>query len=767
VGRGDAVARYAAAVVRWPLTLLAVAGVAVAACSVGLTRLTLDSDYRAFFSDSNPELAAYEAFQDTYTHHDNLLVVLAPAGGDAFTAQTLAAVQLVTDAAWRLPHAVRVDSVTNFQHATAAGDDIVVESLLALGTSPDRSTLARIRAVALAEPELRGSLVSRAGDVTAVSVRVLLPAGDRDAVIEVAGAARALAELTEAAYPDIDVRLTGNVMLNAAFPEATLADLRTLVPAMFAAVTLLVAVLLRSLGATIVTLVTVVLAALCALGLAGWLGIVLTPPSMAAPTIVMTIAVANCVHLFSALVQRLSVGTDRRRAVADAVAFNARPITYTNLTTALGFACLNFGDAPPLRDLGNVTALGVIAAFVLSMSVVPASAALMRWGTSPKAPHGGVLLGWWADLVVRRWRSLLLGSLVVTAALAACIPRIVLNDQFVEYFDREVPFRADTDFVMERLTGIYRIHYDVRASGGSGGILEPDYLGALDAFASWLRAQPEVVHVSALSDVLRRLNRTLHGDDPAWSRLPDRAALVAQYLLLYELSVPFGLDLSDRIAVDRSGTRVSVTLVNIDNRGLRLLVERADDWLARNAPPSMRRRPVGAPVLFAEIASRNIELMLLGTGLAVVLIALALAVALRSVRAGLLSLVPNCVPAVTAFGVWALVVGEVGLALSVVTAMTLGIVVDDTVHFMSAYLSRRRTTSATPAQAVRFVFARVGPALLHTSVVLAAGFVILGMSAFQVNQALGQLTALIIVLALIADFTLLPALLLWLGDRLR
>jgi hypothetical protein len=169
--------------------------------------------------------------------------------------------------------------------------------------------------------------------------------------------------------------------------------------------------------------------------------------------------------------------------------------------------------------------------------------------------------------------------------------------------------------------------------------------------------------------------------------------------------------------------------------------------------------------MFAHIGKRNISSMLLGTTVALVLISLVLVIALKSVKIGLISMIPNLVPAAMAFGLWGILVGEVGLALSVVTGMTLGIVVDDTVHFLSKYLRARREQNMSSPDAVRFAFANVGMALWATSVALVAGFLVLSLSAFKLNSGMGLLTAITITFALLADFLFLPPLLMKLEGK--
>jgi predicted RND superfamily exporter protein len=371
-----------------------------------------------------------------------------------------------------------------------------------------------------------------------------------------------------------------------------------------------------------------------------------------------------------------------------------------------------------------------------------------------------------ADWVIRRRRLLLWGMGGLTLLLIAQIPRNELNDQFVKYFDQSFEFRRDTDFATEHLTGIYRVEYSF-PSGEPGGINEPAYLERVEAFANWYRVQPEVLHVSALTDIVKRLNRNLHGDDPAWYRLPESRELAAQYLLLYELSLPFGLSLNDQIDVDRSATRVGAILQNLTTNQMLALEARAQAWLRAHLPPGLSAEGSSAAVIFSHIGARNIRAMLKGAFFAMLLIAAVLVIALRSLRIGLLSMLPNLVPLAMAFGLWGLLVGQVGLALSVVTGITLGIVVDDTVHFLSKYLRARRELGKSVAEAVRHAFATVGTALWVTSLVLVLGFSVLALSNFELNAGMGLLTALTIALALAADFLLLPALLLEFGGKIE
>ena len=750
---------------RWLFVVLAFVFVGFAAN--GVRFLGFSNDYRIFFSAENPQLVAFENLQNTYTKSDNVLFVIAPADGNVFTPHTLEAVEWLTEQAWQIPYSIRVDSVTNFQHTRAEGDDLIVEDLFMQGSELASGEIQNIREVAVNEPLLVNRIVSPSGHVTAVNVIIQLPGVDPAAEVpEVVNFSRNLASQLTDRYPDLEVHLTGIVFLNNAFTEMAIKDMQTLVPMMFVIIILVMAILLRSVWGTLATLLVIILSIITAIGMAGWLGIQLTPPSASSPTMIMTLAVANCVHVLVTFLQKLRKEESKSAAMIESLRINLQPIFLTSITTAIGFMSMNFSDAPPFRDLGNIVAIGVVSSFFYCIALLPALMLLSPVRVNAARSRSVAGMDALADFVVSYRRPVLWGMSLLVVSLVAFIPNNELNDEFIKYFDEQVDFRVDTDFTTDNLTGLYNISYSLEA-GEAGGISEPDFLNKLEEFAVWYRQQPEVMHVNTLSDTMKRLNKNLHGDDPGWYRMPDQRSLAAQYLLLYEMSLPYGLDLNNQINVDKSATKLDVSLQSISSNQTIALEERAQQWLAGNAPQSMQVHGASPSVMFSHIGARNIRSMLTGTTLALVLISLILVFALRSLRIGLISIVPNLVPAGMAFGLWGVLVGEVGLALSVVTGMTLGIVVDDTVHFLSKYLRARREEGLSSADAVRYAFHTVGTALWTTSMILIAGFMVLTQSPIKLNSGMGLLTAITIGLALFADFLLLPTLLMKLDKKER
>jgi predicted RND superfamily exporter protein len=616
----------------------------------------------------------------------------------------------------------------------------------------------------LAEPALYQQLIGPDADASAVNVTLQFPRLSLDEQTRTVEAARALAARIETDYPGVEVYITGMAMLNIAFQEASQRDMTSLIPIMFLAILVVMGMMLRSVTGTAVTFAVIGLSVATAMGFAGWLGMGITPPSASAPTMIMTLAVADSIHILVTMLREMRLGLPKREAIIESIRVNLQPVFLTSLTTAIGFLSMNLSDAPPFHDLGNITAMGVGAAFVFSVLMLPALASLLPFRVTPQAESSHPWADRLGEFVVRRRRVLLWGSAAVVLVLAALIPKNELNDQFVEYFDESIQFRTDTDFATEHLSGLYRLEFSL-AADESGGISDPEYLRTIDAFANWYLEQPNVLHVSTLSNTMKRLNKSMHGDDPAYYRLPDSRELAAQFLLLYEMSLPYGMDLNNQINVDKSATRFIVTLTDVSTKEIQATTAAGERWLQDNAPATMQTHAASTAIMFASITQRNIRSMLNGTMLAFLFVSLALVAALKSIRYGLLSLIPNLVPAATAFGVWGLLVGQVNVGLSIVVAMTFGIVVDDSVHFLSKYVRARREEGLDAESAVRYAFHAVGPALVATTIVMAAGFSILAFSSFDMNASMGRLTAITVVLALAADFFLLPPMLMWLDRR--
>ena len=723
-----------------------------------MVRLQYNPDNRVFFGDDNPELQALEALEQTYTKTDNIFVALAPDSGTVFTPTILTLINEVTERAWTIPYSSRVDSLTNYQYSRADGDELIVSALLDDIDSLDEDMAAEIQRVALSKSFLVNRLISEDGTVTGINVTILKPDDNDQAVYEVSTYVTEMIEELEGANPEVKFYLTGGIPFDIAFAELPNSENAVLVPLMFGLILLVVGLSLKTIWATVMVLALIGLSVLFAMGMAGWLDFELSAGTTGAPVIIPTLSVAHCVHLMVTLRQRLAGGYNQQQAVIESLRVNVSPIVITSVTTAIGFLSLNFSAAPPFRILGSIVAIGVMAACVLSLTLLPAILSKVKMKTSDRRQYLSIAMHWLGNFVVRAQKPLLwiCGSIIVLLALGTT--QIRLNDNFIHYFDDKFEIRQHTDFVENRMTGLNAIEFSLPAQS-DGGISDPEYLAGVDRFVEWLKQQDKVTNVGGINQMMKELNQSMHANDPAYYRIPESRQLAAQYLLLYEMSLPFGLDLNNQIDVAKSQSRVVALLRESSSVDLRELNARAENWLLENEP-NLFSHGSGLSMIFAYISERNINSMLFGSLFALVVISLILIIALRSVRVGLVSLVPNLVPAAMALGAWGYLVGEAGLSVAIVVAVTLGIIVDDTVHFLSKYLRARREQGLSPADAVVSAFDTVGVALWITSAALICGFMVLSVSGFKVNAEMGVLSAVTIGFALLCDYFFLPAVLL-------
>ena len=744
---------------KWPVLIASI----VLAMGLGSQgNMEFDGDYHVFFSKSNPELEAFDALQEKYTKDDNVILVLSPSNGNIFTKENLIAIEDLTAESWNTPYSSRVDAITNFQHTSAQGDDLYVDDLSYESALKSDSEIAVIKEKALKEPLLVNRILNEKGSVTAINITVKLPGVDSAKEIpEVTLFVRSMIEDFKEKHPNFEVHTSGLVPLNTAFFESSMADM-ALTMLMLIIVIITTLILTRSIYSTIVTLFVVVFSIVSAVGFVGLMGIKLTPPSAVFPTMILTLAVADSIHILITMLQKMRHdGLSKVDALIESMRLNFMPVFITSLTTVIGFLTMNFGDVPPFWDLGNITAFGMTMAFLFSTTLLPAFMAILPLKVKVRKEEQKIRKNGYSsfgNFVVKQPVRLTIISFLIIGGMTYLATRNTFNDEFINYFDESVTFRTDTDYISDNLTGIYNVEFSV-GSGESGGINNPDYLKNLNAFEDWLNEQPEVIHVNAFSEVARRVNRSMHGDDESYYRVPENREEAAQYLLLYELSLPFGLDLNNQINVDKSESRVTVTLKNLDSPEMIAFSERGEKWLRDHTPKEMHAIAVSPMLMFSKLGFRQADSMFKGNIIALILISLVLMLALRNFKLGLLSIIPNVTPVLIGFGIWALYKAQINTGMVIVFGMTLGIIVDDTVHFMSKFLRAQRELGYDAKQAVVYAFETVGKALVTTTVVLIAGFAVLSTSSFALNSYMARISVIIILSALIIDFILLPSLL--------
>ena len=726
----------------------------------GFQFLTFNSDSKVFFSEDNPQLIAYEKLEEVYTDDDNILIAIEATKGSIFERNNLSAIVDLVDRSWQVPFSFRVDGLTNYQYTRAKGDNLYVSNLVEDPASLTTQDLERIKQIAIQDPIIGNRLINESGTVAGINIVASLP-NDPVAQDSTVNFVRAMVEDWEDENPQLKTYLSGNVMLSAAFSETAQEDQQTLVPLVFLAFLIIIGLTTRSFTGTVASLIVIFLSISCALALAALLGIDLTAASANTPIVITTLAIADSIHILITVIATMKKGATKQEAIIESLRVNFLPVFLTSITTIIGFLSLNTGDVPPYADFGNISAMGMFFAFTFSILTLPALLAIMpmRVKVEEEEQSKAGFYSRLSEWVAGNRKTVFAGSVAIFIIGAFFTSRNDISDQVLEYFDTRIQFRNDSDFINQNLTGIYNLEFSIPA-GESGGINNPEYLENLEKFKGYVEQQPEVIHVSSFSTIAQKVNKAMHGDSTRYYTIPSSREAAAQYLLIYELSLPYGLDLNNQVDVDKSETRFTITLEDISSAEMLAFTARLENWLSKNAPTYMEATGISYPVIFAYLSKRQIDSLILGSIISAILITLIISISFKDLRYGVISMIPNIAPAVIGFGIWYLMYGMVNLGMTAVFGMTLGIIVDYTVHFLAKYLRAKKEFGYGTLEAIHYSYTTVGKAIVVTTVVLCTGFLILTFSSFLLNSALAAITIIILIAALLVDFIALPGALL-------
>ncbi|OUS29494.1 hypothetical protein A9Q99_10095 [Gammaproteobacteria bacterium 45_16_T64] len=739
--------------VRWIMAWLIIIVVMMSALGVktqGFTHIPFNDGPYMFFSDDNKEFQDLRRMEGTYQSDKTLIFLFTPYEGDVFTHDSLSAIEEITQLAWSFPHVVRVDSIANFQHTEVSGDDLATRYLYEDAKSLTAEEIAHVKQVTLNEKALQRQMIAASGEATIITAYVIVDDALSETPDIMASANKAVTIFRDK-YPFAEVQLLGDIPFTEAANMATMESLVVTTPIGMTLVLICLVILFRSVWSILVTQIMIALSIMLAYVIFLLAGNEMSPPSALASPMILTLAVADCVHLLVTYHQQSALGKGKRDAMLESLRINFQPVWLTSITTAIGFLMMNFAEAPPFQDMGNAVFFGVILAFLLSVSLLPA---LMMLFPQPSYQFGHSQQRYMrslAQFTIDHHRKLLISMSIVVVVLISFIPLNRVNDVFNEYFDDSYAVRRSLDMYMSEIGGLQRLQFSI-PSTGPGGVMEPEYLRNIDKLVQWAETQPNVSKVRSFAEVVKRLNKNMHADDPNFYRIPDERELISQYVLLYEMGLPFGLGLDSQVDISKTESKVEVVFDRIQSDVLVDLRGEVNDWIKQNWPDYMQAKATGLDSLFGDISFDNVKSMFSGTVIALLLVSGLLVFTLGSPRYGLLSLLPNLLPAAMAFGIWGVINGQVGIFASVLCCMTLGVIVDDTVHFLSKYVRARREKNYSAEDATVFAFQTVGVSLIATTIILVANFGVMGFSHYAPNVAMGVLTSMIISIALVLDF---------------
>lgn len=608
---------------------------------------------------------------------------------------------------------------------------------------------------------LRSFFLNDARNAVVFSLKQNLPDMSNDVLAMAYQHQEALTAHMQELFPDVQISVAGNVAIAEALRGALSFDQTYLLPLTLLLNFVVMLLAFGSLRFTITALGLAVATMVLTLGIAGWSGVTFGTGAETSFSIVTTLTVATLIHIVHSLGQRQRALRFQSNPVALRATFRklAVPVILAHTTTAIGFLSLNFADAPAFQLMGNLVATGLIFSMIIVLFAAPLVFSRLCNGCqvndAPIRAASRWLTMLWSRHPMRMGYAIALATIIAVSGLAFTR----FDDQFLKFFRADHPLRQNVEQI-EATMG-WSQAFDLVLRYEPGELVTPAKFQQLENLVAEIEALPGVMATSSpLPLVQACLDSRTPPYEGALADVPDR-------MLTFCVK-------SNYLVTETEGN--GVFAANFRAMRLSILTHRESSSFVRNLSREVeaaaqaagfapqKAEVSGINVMSAFLSKVNTESMLLGSAVAMAIVSIMIGLFLRSFALALLSLLPNFIPAMAALGIWVWINTEVGMAASIIAALTFGIVVDDTIHILYS-LSRGRKKQTN--RGVQRVLQKVFPGVLTTTVALGFGFALLMASGFEVNRQLGFLTSTTIWIAFLFDLFVLPGAYIWLIGRGR
>ena len=739
--------------------------IAVCLLATGLTKLTFNPDLETYFPEGHPAVIRYNEIDDMFIPTDNLIIAVHSNEGTLFNGDSLKVIEELTKKSWTIPYSVRVDSLTNYSYVKSVNDDLIVEPFIEEAEKKSIEFIEKRKDLVAGEDIIYKSLISEDKKTSVVSIIVDPPGPNKeDQNSELINYILGFIEPIKESNENLDIRLLGNPYLDYISPRIVKAEMPVVMPLMLLLIFLIVFLMIRSYVAVLATFVVILMSLIATFGSIGILGSPLNQMVTTIPILIITLALADCIHLFSIYFQNRVKGISSKESMEKSLEMNIQPLFLTTISTCIGFLCLNFIEVAPLRDFGNAVAIGIGFAFIFTIFFIAPIVSFFEVKTASKVTKQTRFSTSVGSFILKNGNKLIFSITSISFLILLCIPMNELDENPTQmYAEGFTSFSSDTLWLDEKLSVTFPVNF--LATNKEGQVSDPDFLKILDKFSVWLEEREQVNHVTSLANNMKNLNKSMHGDDPEWKKIPENADLSAQYLFFYEMSLPMGLDLNSSISQDRKSTKISATLKDMSANEFKEFNNEVLGYLQQNNLENMISEPSSFRVIFTYMVEAIVNSLLYGLFIGILLITLIIGLFFRSYLLPALSIFPNILPIGMGFGLWGLFVGDVGFMVAVGMGSTLGVIVDFTVHFLSKYELARKEFKKSVEESVIYSFETVGFALIIMTVVLALGFSVLNLVTFIPIQDFAKFSVICFIGGLIINFLFLPNLLMKFDKR--
>jgi predicted RND superfamily exporter protein len=729
--------------------LLIFTTILVSILSISLKDIAFEGSYCIWFDKDSKIIKDYDEFRLEFSGDDTFFVVFE----DENTIFVKKPLQTIMDLTYEFETIDGVDdvnSLTNYSYMSDENDNFNVEEFI-----EDFEDLSTKKKIALDDNLILNQLISKDGKTTAISIKLSEELGSNEQVNIFVF--KKIIEICKNYENNTGYKfyISGAPAVTASLVMVAQRDALILVPLAVVIVVVSLFLLFRSFVGVLVPSIVIVFTFLCVLSIQILLGYKLNNFTVNIPSFVSAIAIADAIHLYLAWVYYKTKNNTNKHSVYLALKNNILPIALTSITTAIGFASLGFSQIEPISTLGIAITSAAILAFVFSVTIAPVILLILDDSYKVKDIKFLNILTQkgYGKFIVKNDKKIVYGFLILFSIFAYGLSYMNIDSNSIKYFAKDTVVRSGSDFVEEKLTGamIYEVIID---SKKQDGIKSKEFLQTIINFEEQLYKQyPNVRFTTSIKDILVRMQKVLNKDNN--NILPQSQNLIAQYLLLYNMNLPQGKSINDKINSEYSKLRLTINS-NIQDTSKDLqMIDWINNWWEDNTNYSSEVQ--GQTTIFAYMQDSVSNTLIVSISLTILIVILLMLFIFKDLSMTFLFMLPNIMPLVLVAGVMGYMDITIDIGVAISAAVILGIAVDDSIHFFSKYFSAIKTNSFEDS--IDYVINNSASAMVLTTLILSFTFLIFLISSFIPNQNFAIVTVIALNIALLLDLVLLPALL--------
>ena len=752
-------------IIHSPKKTLLIFAIMIAVCTPGLMYVKANFTYKSWYSDKDPNVENFLNFEKKFGNDDNAVIVVR-SKESSLNPEFAHVIKNLTRDIWNVEEVLRVDSLNNFIYSEGRGEDIIIEPIvddydLEDGKYASREVGRKIKH----EQILENYLISEDQKTQLVIARIVPEVVKIPDHSKITNDIKKVLETYKTNYPELEFYLTGSVVVVDDFTMATLNDLSLLVPLLYLIFIILLYYKYRSMVTIMLVFSTISLSIWMMMGICGYLGLEINTLTGAAPNILMTVAISDAIHLFSAFFESQKKGFGFTDGARYSFIKNFYPTLLTSITTSIGFLSFYGALVEPVAHLGVMVGVGVIFAWIVTyFFLAPAIIWLKKYfpevekaGTiidKKDIPVGKLSMKSTALIQQFKWPIILMtiGLFVFGVHFGR---KLEVNMDPMEQFSPSHPSVVSNNMIQSEFgySSSFEIRIDAREVEGAK---DPEFLRRVDRFNDWLLSFPEISKVVSINYILKSLNQALHENNSTFYQIPGTKKQVAEALILYQMGLPEGRDINNLISLDNRFIRATVNWNITDSKKSNQFFK---DIEAEAQKRELDILITGKNPLFHALTPYIVKTFNNSFLMAFVFITLILIITLKSLSLGLLTLIPNILPLIVGAGLFYFSGYDVDMGTVLVASVCLGIAVDDSIHFLFEY-KNYRDLGFDPKSTIEKIMTTTFPALLMTTILICLGFGSFIFGNYIPNVKFGISVAIVLFIALVADFIVLPAVLL-------